>query len=160
TIVRTEVNALVDEGVAYVQLDNPHYLDYVVEERNAQWRALGIDTDRALQDDIEADNSTLEGSRGRGTVLAMHLCRGTVGRGREMAAGWHSDGGYDAIAERVFGQLAVDRWLLEYDSERAGSFEALRFMPKAKTVVLGLVTTKSGQLESQDLLLQRIEEAS
>jgi 5-methyltetrahydropteroyltriglutamate--homocysteine methyltransferase len=85
----------------------------------------------------------------------MHLCRGNGGR-----AGWHTSGGYDPIAEQVFGGLNVDRYLLEYDSDRAGSFEPLRFIPKGKLVVLGLVTTKSGELESQDLLLKRIDEAA
>jgi 5-methyltetrahydropteroyltriglutamate--homocysteine methyltransferase len=159
-IIQAEVKALVEEGVAYVQLDNPHYPDYVVEERNAQWRAVGVDPARALLEDVAADNLTLSGfDRGR-VVLAMHLCRGNGGRGQDQPAGWHTSGGYDAIAERLFGGLDVDRFLLEYDSERAGSFEPLRFMPKGKTVVLGLVTTKSGELESQDDLLRRIEEAT
>jgi 5-methyltetrahydropteroyltriglutamate--homocysteine methyltransferase len=90
----------------------------------------------------------------------MHLCRGNGGRGQDQPAGWHTSGGYDAIAERVFGGLQVDRFLLEYDSERAGGFEPLRFVPKGTTVVLGLVTTKSGELESQDTLMRRIEEAT
>jgi 5-methyltetrahydropteroyltriglutamate--homocysteine methyltransferase len=93
-------------------------------------------------------------------VLAMHLCRGNGGRGQDQPAGWHTSGGYDAIAEHVFGGLQVDRFLLEYDSERAGGFEPLRFMPTGKIVVLGLVTTKSGELESEATLLRRIEEAS
>ena len=73
---------------------------------------------------------------------------------------WHTAGGYERIAEQVFGGLDVDRFLLEYDSERAGGFEPLRFMPRGKLVVLGLVTTKSAELESQDELLRRIDEAS
>jgi 5-methyltetrahydropteroyltriglutamate--homocysteine methyltransferase len=90
----------------------------------------------------------------------MHLCRGNGGRGQDQPAGWHTSGGYDAIAEQVFGGLQVDRFLLEYDSERAGGFEPLRFVPKGKIVVLGLVTTKSGELETEDTLLRRIEEAA
>jgi 5-methyltetrahydropteroyltriglutamate--homocysteine methyltransferase len=159
-IVRSEVMALIDEGVPYVQLDNPHYPDYVVEERNAQWRSVGVDPTTALLDDIEADNFTLDGLARDGLVLAMHLCRGNGGRGPDQPAGWHTAGGYDAIAEQVFGGLHVDRFLLEYDSERAGGFEPLRFVPSGKTVVLGLVTTKSGELESQELLVRRIDEAS
>jgi len=93
-------------------------------------------------------------------VLAMHLCRGNGGRGPDQPAGWHTAGGYDAIAEQVFGGLDVDRFLLEYDSERAGGFEPLRFIPPGKQVVLGLVTTKSGELESQDTLVRRIDEAA
>jgi 5-methyltetrahydropteroyltriglutamate--homocysteine methyltransferase len=159
-IIRSEIMALVDEGVPYVQLDNPHYPDYVVEERNAQWRSVGVDPTAALRDDIDADNFTVDGLARDGLVLAMHLCRGNGGRGPDQPAGWHTAGGYDAIAEQVFGGLHVDRFLLEYDSERAGGFEPLRFVPRGKTVVLGLVTTKSGELESQELLLRRIEEAA
>jgi 5-methyltetrahydropteroyltriglutamate--homocysteine methyltransferase len=90
----------------------------------------------------------------------MHLCRGNIAHGPEAPAGWHTVGGYDRIAEQVFGGVNVDRFLLEYDSERAGTFEPLRFMPRGKTVVLGLVTSKSPELEPQDLLLRRIEEAT
>ena len=90
----------------------------------------------------------------------MHLCRGNGGRGQDQPAGWHTSGGYDAIAEQVFGGLQVDRFLLEYDSERAGGFAPLRYVPKGKMVVLGLVTTKSGELESEATLLRRIEEAA
>jgi 5-methyltetrahydropteroyltriglutamate--homocysteine methyltransferase len=160
TIIQSEVKLLVDEGVPYIQLDNPHYPDYVSDERNAEWRAIGVDPDTAIQEDIDADNLTLSGVDRRKVVLAMHLCRGNGGRGQDQPAGWHTSGGYDAIAERVFGGLHVDRFLLEYDSERAGGFEPLRFVPKGKTVVLGLVTTKSGELESQDTLMRRIEEAA
>jgi 5-methyltetrahydropteroyltriglutamate--homocysteine methyltransferase len=160
TIIRAEIVALIEEGVPYIQLDNPHYPDYVVEERNAQWRAVGVDPVQALQEDIAADNVALDGARREGVVLAMHLCRGNGGRGPDQPAGWHTAGGYDAIAEQVFGGLHVDRFLLEYDSERAGGFEPLRFVPPGKTVVLGLVTTKSGELEAPDVLLRRIDEAS
>jgi 5-methyltetrahydropteroyltriglutamate--homocysteine methyltransferase len=159
-IIRNEVQALVAEGVPYIQLDNPHYPDYVVEERNAQWRAVGVDPERAILEDIEADNFALSGVERGKVTLAMHLCRGNGGRGQDQPAGWHTSGGYDAIAERVFGGLDVDRFLLEYDSERAGGFEPLRFVPRGKLVVLGLITTKSGVLESSDTLARRIEEAA
>jgi 5-methyltetrahydropteroyltriglutamate--homocysteine methyltransferase len=159
-IIAAELQALLDEGVPYVQLDNPHYPDYVVEQRNAEWRALGVDPEQALREDIEADNFSVSGVDRSSCVVAMHLCRGNGGRGHDQPAGWHTSGGYDAIAEQVFGGLDVDRFLLEYDSERAGGFEPLRFMPAGKQVVLGLVTTKSGELESQDTLMRQIEEAS
>ena len=115
----------------------------------------GVDQDQALKDDIEADNACLRGFDRSNVTLAMHLCRGNGAGGS-----WHTSGGYDRIAEQLFNQLEVDAFLLEYDSDRAGTFEPLRFMPKGKTVVLGLVTTKAGELESQGLLLRRIEEAS
>lgn len=159
-ILKREAEALTAEGAAYIQFDNPHYPDYVVAERNEAWRSVGIDPDQALQEDIDADNVTLSGVDRSRVVVAMHLCRGNGGRGQDQAAGWHTSGGYEAIAERVFGQLNVDRFLLEYDSERAGGFEPLRYVPRGKTVVLGLVTTKSGELESQDMLLGRIDEAA
>jgi len=131
-----------------------------MSDRNAQWRSIGVDPDAAILEDIEADNFALSAIPRERVVSAMHLCRGNGGRGQDQPAGWHSAGSYGAIAERVFGGLRVDRFLLEYDSERAGGFEPLRHMPPDTKVVLGLVTTKSGELESQDLLLQRISEAS
>jgi methionine synthase II (cobalamin-independent) len=154
-VINAEIKALVAGGVPYIQLDNPHYPDYVVEERRNQWRAIGIDPDRAVEEDVEADNSCLRGFDRSNVTLAMHFCRGNGGLG-----GWHSSGGYDRIAEPVFGHLDVDTFLLEYDSVRAGTFEPLVHMQKGKIVVLGLVTTKSGQLESEDLLRQRIDEAA
>jgi 5-methyltetrahydropteroyltriglutamate--homocysteine methyltransferase len=154
-IIATELQALLDEGVPYVQLDNPHYPDYISEERRAQWRALGVDSDQALRDDIAADNASIAGLDRSKATVGMHLCRGNGPLGR-----WHTEGGYERIAEQVFGGIDVDRFLLEYDSERAGGFEPLRFVPRGKMVVLGLITTKSGELESQDVLLRRIDEAS
>ena len=145
-IIHAELQALVDEGVVYLQLDNPHYPDYISEDRRNQWRALGVDPDQALLDDISADNASIAGIDRSKVTVGMHLCRGNGPLGR-----WHTEGGYERIAEQVFGGIDVDRFLLEYDSERAGGFEPLRFMPSGKTVVLGLITTKSGELESQDV---------
>jgi len=85
--------------------------------------------------------------------VAVHLCRGNN------RSQWYAEGGYDPIAERLFTQLNVDAFLLEYESERAGTFEPLRFVPKDKAVVLGLVSSKVPELESQDELARRIEEA-
>mgnify|MGYP001297514746 CR=1 FL=1 len=87
-------------------------------------------------------------------VLGIHLCRGNSG------GQWLAQGGYEPIAEPLFGRLNYDRFLLEYDTERAGGFEPLRFVPRGKTVVLGLITTKNGQLESPDELRRRIDEAA
>ena len=154
-IINAEIKALIAEGVPYVQLDNPHYPDYISEERRDQWRALGVDPDQALAEDIAADNASIAGIDRASVTVGMHLCRGNGPLGR-----WHTAGGYERIAEQVCGGIDVDRFLLEYDSERAGGFEPLRFMPKGKQVVLGLITTKSGELESQDVLLKRIDEAS
>jgi 5-methyltetrahydropteroyltriglutamate--homocysteine methyltransferase len=153
-IIADEVQALAAEGVPYIQIDNAHYPDYIPEERRQQMRSIGIDPDQALAEDIAADNATVAGVDRQKHVVAMHICRGN---GR---SAYHTSGPYDAIAERVFGGLDVDRFLLEYDSERAGGFEPLRFIPGGKQVVLGLVTTKLGELESQDVLLKRIDEAA
>ncbi len=153
-IIRAEIQALIAEGVPYIQIDNPHYPDYLDDDKRAQWQALGIDPALALDEDVAADNACLQGLDRAGVTLAMHICRGN---GR---SAWHTAGGYDRIAEKVFTGIDVDRWLLEYDSERAGTFDPLRVMPRGKTVVLGLVTTKEGRLESRDELLRRIDEAA
>ena len=87
-------------------------------------------------------------------MLAIHLCRGNN------RSQWYAEGGYDALAEKLFGTMAVDRFLLEYDDQRSGTFEPLRFVPRGKTVVLGLVSSKRPELESADQLARRVEEAS
>jgi 5-methyltetrahydropteroyltriglutamate--homocysteine methyltransferase len=154
-VIRGEVKALIDEGVPYVQLDNPHYTDYVSEEIRDRYKAIGIDPMQALRDDVEADNYSISGLDRSNVTIGMHYCRGNTGGG-----GWHKSGGYDWLAETSFGGLNVDTFLLEYDTERAGDFAPLRYMPKGKTVVLGLVTTKFPELESQDELIARIHEAA
>lgn len=153
-IVRDEINSLSDEGPSCVQLDATSYIDYVDAEGRQKMKELGLDLDEALDQAIEADNLCFEGLNRSAVTSALHICRGNS-RGN-----WRGEGGYDAIAEKMFNGLKVDRILLEYDTDRAGGFEPLRFVPKGKLIVLGLVTTKSGELESQDILLKRIEEAS
>ncbi|HUZ77850.1 MAG TPA: cobalamin-independent methionine synthase II family protein [Chloroflexota bacterium] len=153
-IIRAEVAAVAGEGALYIQIDNPHYPDYLPDDRREQYRAMGLDPDQALEEDIAVDNASVQGLDRDKHILATHLCRGN---GR---SAWHTSGGYDRIAERLFGTLDVDRFLLEYDSDRSGGFEPLRYIPRGKSVVLGLVTTKSGQLESADLLRRRIDEAA
>ena len=154
-IVRGEVESLVKERVPYVQIDSIRYVfDYTDEERRREWQALGIDPDRAVDETIAADNAVVDGIGRDGVTFGLHMCRGN-NRSR-----WFAEGGYDRIAEKAFGQLHYDRLLLEYDSERAGSFAPLRFVPKGKTVVLGLLSTKTPQLESPDHLLRRIDEAA
>lgn len=153
-IVRTELSALADEGIPYLQLDAPQYGVYMDRQLRERLREAGVDPDRALDDAVAADNACLEGVRRDGVTLAMHVCRGNS-RSR-----WFAEGDYDPIAEKLFGSLRVDRFLLEYDSERAGGFEPLRFVPRGKTVALGLITTKEPRLESRDEVLRRIEQAS
>ena len=101
---------------------------------------------------MQADNAVI--AEFPGVTFGVHICRGN------QASTWHREGHYDAIAERLFNTLHHDRFLLEYDTERAGSFEPLRFVPRGRMVVLGLVSSKIGQLESADGLMRRIEEAS
>ena len=108
----------------------------------------------ALDEAIRADNKSFEAARNTDVILGIHLCRGN-NRNH-----WYAQGGYDAIAEKLFGTLKADRFLLEYDDERAGSFEPLRLVPKDKIVVLGLVSTKNPTLESADDVIRRIEEAA
>ena len=103
---------------------------------------------------LNADNARLAAARQSGAALAIHLCRGNN------RSHWYAEGGYDAIAERLFHELAVDRFLLEYDDERSGPFEPLRLVPKGKVVVLGLVSIKRPELERTADLLRRIDEAS
>jgi 5-methyltetrahydropteroyltriglutamate--homocysteine methyltransferase len=138
-IIKSEIQALLKDGVKWRQ--------YVQDE-------MGVNPDDALSEAIRADNACLEGARREGVVLAIHLCRGNN------RSQWYAQGGYDPIAEKVFSQLDVDAFLLEYESERAGTFEPLRFVPRGKTVVLGLISSKLPQMEPQDQVVRRIEEAT
>jgi 5-methyltetrahydropteroyltriglutamate--homocysteine methyltransferase len=154
-IVHREVAALVGEGVPYVQIDSIRYVfDYTDDQRRQEWWDLGVDPDRAIEENVEADNAVIAGLPRSSVAFGLHMCRGN-NRSR-----WFAEGGYDRIAEQVFGGLHYDRFLLEYDTERAGGFEPLRFVPRGKTVVLGLISTKIPQLEAQGDLLRRIEEAA
>jgi 5-methyltetrahydropteroyltriglutamate--homocysteine methyltransferase len=153
-IVRDEIQMLVDAGVPYIQLDAPFYSVWVDAEGRERMRQSGTDPDQALAEAVAADAACLEGMARPGTTLAMHVCRGNS-RGR-----WIAEGGYEPIAEPLFGRLPVNAWLLEYDTERAGGFEPLRFVQPGVTVVLGLVTTKEPALESVAELRRRIDEAS
>jgi 5-methyltetrahydropteroyltriglutamate--homocysteine methyltransferase len=154
-IIKAEVQALVAAGVPYLQIDAPRYSYYV----DPKWRdfirtEMGLDPEAALDEAVRADNACLEGARRPGATVAIHLCRGNN------RSHWYAQGGYDPIAEKLFGTLQVDRFLLEYDDERAGTFEPLRFVPPGKTVVLGLVSSKRPQLESAAELRRRIEAAA
>ena len=152
-VQREMVGELVDAGCPYVQLDEPSYTGYVDPPTLERIKSRGEDPMRNLDRAIAADNAVIAGLKGRAT-FAVHICRGN------RASMWHREGSYDAIAERLFGGLAFDRLLLEYDTERAGGFESLRFVPKGKMVVLGLVTTKNGRVETADELRARIDDAA
>lgn len=152
-IIRNEVQALVNEGVAYIQLDFG-FAAYVNEATLAAMKQQGLDPEQELADDIAAENSIYDTLPRDRVTLGIHICRGN-------RTAWGGGvGGYDWLSERLFRDLHVDRFVLEYDSDRAGGFEPLRHVPEGKVVALGLVTTKSPHLESQEALLRRIEEAT
>jgi 5-methyltetrahydropteroyltriglutamate--homocysteine methyltransferase len=154
-MLRTEIAALHEDGAAYIQLDSLHYVERVADTTiRARMIADGEDPDRYLDDLIAIDNATLEGARRAGVTVGMHMCRGNN------RSAWHAEGSYEPIAEKAFSQLNVDRFLLEYDTERAGGFEPLRFVPQNKMVVLGLISSKEPALEPVDQLRRRIDEAA
>ena len=154
-IMKGEMAMLADGGVSYIQIDAPRY-SYYMDAKWREWirREMQQDPDAALDEAVRADNACFAAARRPGVTLAIHLCRGNN------RSHWYAEGGYDKIAETLFSTMNVDRFLLEYDDERSGTFEPLRFVPKGKTVVLGLISSKVGRLENADVLARRIEEAS
>jgi 5-methyltetrahydropteroyltriglutamate--homocysteine methyltransferase len=152
---RREITALIDEGMSYLQLDSLHYVERVADTTiRAGMLAEGEDPDAYLDTLIEADNRVLAGARREGLTVGLHMCRGNN------RSAWHAEGDYEPIAEKAFSLLQVDRFLLEYDTDRAGGFEPLRFVPADKMVVLGLISSKLPELESIDTLRRRIDEAA
>lgn len=161
-IERRMIQELVDAGCRYVHMDAPGFTAYVDERSLERMRARGEDPDKNLARAIKAENDVIRGFDG--VTFALHICRGNP-RGSDPKTGkilpqWHREGHYDAIAERLFSGLDHHRLMLEYDSERAGDFTPLRFVPKGKIAVLGLVTTKVADLESKDALKRRIDDAA
>ncbi len=154
-VQRREIEALIAQGVPYIQLDSLRYVIQLADpERREAIKAAGIDPEKDLDDTIVADNLAVSGVDRKGSLIALHMCRGNN------RSTWAAQGGYDPVAEKAFGQLQVDRFLLEFDDERSGGFEPLRFVPKNKTVVLGLISSKLPELESLDVLCRRVDEAA
>jgi 5-methyltetrahydropteroyltriglutamate--homocysteine methyltransferase len=151
-VICDTVREAVALGCDYVQLDAPNYGNLCDPGLRAAMEAGGRDLDAELDVDVALDNSVLDGLDG--VTTAMHVCRGNA------AGNWAGSGGYDVIAPRLFAGLAVDRLLLEYDTPRAGGFEALRHVRPGATVVLGLLTTKTGALEEAAAVEGRIREAA
>ena len=151
-IQRKMIRQLVDAGCRYIHIDAPGYTAYVDEPSLAAMRARGEDPRENFERSLKADAEVVRGFPG--VTFGIHLCRGNQ---RSM---WHREGAYDAIAERLFGELPHERFLLEYDSPRAGSFEPLRHVRKDAVVVLGLVSTKVAALESVDELRRRVDAAT
>ena len=148
-----ELHALAEAGGQYVQIDEVAQTLLCDDGIRAAVSARGDDPDRLLGRYIDLINR-ISRRRPDGMTVGVHMCRGNA------MGKWMALGGYERIAERVFGGLEVDAFFLEYDTERAGGFEPLRFVPPGKTVVLGLVSTKTPRLESARDLERRIDEAS
>lgn len=150
---RMEFQALGDAGCTYVQMDEC-MIAFLCDPKHREWlHSRGQDPDRLLGTYADAINRVIAG-RPPGMTVAMHLCRGN------MSGHWFAQGGYEPVADTLFNGINVDAYFLEYDSPRAGNFEPLRLVPKHKAMVLGLVSTKTPDLESADDLKRRIGEAS
>lgn len=148
-----ELKALAAAGCTYVQMDEVVTSCLCDNTQREKLRQRGDDPDALLGNYIRTMNQIVA-AKPAGMTLAMHTCRGNY------QGHWMAEGGYDPVAERVFNEIKVDALFLEYDSPRAGSFAPLRFYPKDKTLVLGLVSTKTPELEKPDVLKKRIEEAA
>jgi 5-methyltetrahydropteroyltriglutamate--homocysteine methyltransferase len=148
-----EIKALAALGCTYLQLDDTSLAYLNDPSQRDALTARGEDTPQLLDTYVSNINNALAG-RPEGLTVTTHLCRGNF------RSSWAAEGSYDYVAETLFGALKVDGFFLEYDDARSGGFEPLRFVGPGKLVVLGLVTTKRGTLESKDDLIRRIEEAS
>jgi 5-methyltetrahydropteroyltriglutamate--homocysteine methyltransferase len=148
-----QVKAVAGLGCRYLQFDDTSLAYLNDPAQREQMASKGEDAEHLHETYIRHINEALA-DRPEGLTVTTHLCRGNF------RSSWAAEGGYDFVAEALFGDLNVDGFFLEYDDARSGGFEPLRFVPQDKLVVLGLVTTKRAELESKDLLKRRIEEAS
>ncbi len=148
-----QVRMIADRGCTYLQLDDTSLAYLNDPEQRANVAAQGRDAEHQHERYIRQINAAIK-DRPEGLSVTTHMCRGNY------RSSWAASGSYDFVAEALFGELDVDGFFLEYDDERSGGFEPLRFVPPGKQVVLGLVTTKSPVLESKDDLKRRIDEAS
>jgi 5-methyltetrahydropteroyltriglutamate--homocysteine methyltransferase len=149
-----ETKALYDAGCRYLQVDDPPMATLCDERFQGMMKARGDDPQHAMRELYPEMINRAFANRPPSLHLAMHLCRGNN------QSGWFGEGGYDPIAEVLFNKVNVDSYFLEYETARAGDFAPLRFVPKNKTIVLGLVSSKLPQLESKDVLKRRIDEAA
>jgi 5-methyltetrahydropteroyltriglutamate--homocysteine methyltransferase len=152
-VYRAELVALEKFGCTFVQLDEVPVAMMCDPNIREKVKNAGADSDKLLATYIDAVNQIVATKPGSMT-LGMHLCKGNY-KGH-----WMAEGGYEAISERLFNECAVDTFFLEYESARAGGFEPLRHVPKTKNVVLGLISSKSPDLEPLDQLRCRVDEAS
>ncbi len=151
-VERQIIEQLAQAGCRYVGIDGPGYTAYIDPDSLAAMRSRAEEPMAIMERSIKADNEVIHNCTG--VTFGIHICRGN------RQSMWHREGHYDAIAEKLFNGLDHQRLLLEYDTERAGTFEALRFVPKGKMVVLGLITTKVGRVETVNELRRRIDEAA
>ena len=154
-IMAEDIRTLAASGISYLQIDAPRY-SYYLDPKWTAWmeKELRVDPEQMLTASLERRQCLLRRRAPDRRHSGDPLCRGNN------RSHWYAEGGYEAIAERLFHELAVDRFLLEYDDERSGTFEPLRLVPKGKIVVLGLVSTKRADLERKEDLLRRIDEAA
>lgn len=151
-VERQMLSELTQAGCRYVGIDGPGYTAYVDGDSIAAMRSRGEEPMAVMKRSIAADNQVI--ANFPGVTFGIHICRGN------RQSMWHREGKYDGIAETLFNGLHHQRLLLEYDTARAGGFEPLRFVPKGKIAVLGLITTKQGRVESVDELRRRIDDAA
>jgi 5-methyltetrahydropteroyltriglutamate--homocysteine methyltransferase len=150
---REQVKRLAELGCTYLQFDDTS-LAYLNDPKQREYvRQIGGDAEHQHEAYIQHINEALA-ERPAGMSVTTHMCRGNF------RSSWVAEGGYDFVAEALFNELQVDGFFMEWDDARSGGFEPLRFLPRGKVVVLGLITTKRGELEEADLLKRRIEEAT
>ncbi|GAA0268042.1 5-methyltetrahydropteroyltriglutamate--homocysteine S-methyltransferase [Alteraurantiacibacter aestuarii] len=150
---RAEVTSLADAGCRYIQMDDTNLAYLCDDEQRAAAAERGMDPDATTRQYAQLINDSFA-SAPADMIKAIHLCRGNF------RSSWAAEGGYEPVAEIMFNELDIDAFFLEYDDPRSGDFAPLRFLPKGKTVVLGLVTTKLGDLETKDDIKRRIDEAA
>jgi methionine synthase II (cobalamin-independent) len=148
-----ELRALADAGCRYVQIDETAFAKFGDPEVQATLAARGDDWSSLIDTYIAVTNEILR-TAPKELRIGMHLCRGN------RAGQWHAEGSYDSVADRLFNALNISFYFLEYDTERAGSFTPLRFVPRAKSIILGLISSKVAVLEDKQALRARIEDAS
>jgi 5-methyltetrahydropteroyltriglutamate--homocysteine methyltransferase len=152
-VYREEIRALSELGCTYLQLDDPNMAYLCDEKMRESVRQIGEDPNQLPRTYAKLINDCIK-DRPANMTVCMHICRGNF------RSAWAAEGGYDPVAEILFNEFKLDGFFLEYDSPRAGSFSPLRFVPKDKKIVLGLVTTKTGEMETADEIKRRIDEAA
>ncbi|WGE90119.1 5-methyltetrahydropteroyltriglutamate--homocysteine S-methyltransferase [Actinobacillus arthritidis] len=147
------VNVFYKLGCRNLQLDDTSWGEFCAEDKRATYKARGLDLDQIAKDYVYMVNKIVDAKPADDIAITMHICRGNF------RSTWFSAGGYEPVAETLFGTCRIDGFFLEYDSDRSGDFKPLRFI-KDQQVVLGLITSKDGQLENRDEVIARIQEAA